>query len=485
MATIEMRDWREMNGSGNRLSCTAYCIPYFVRRCIHVMQTFDVLTPVPLETVKPDGLNTKTGADTARKGHSFLEIMQKMIDGAMDGTDNFLREQTVNKAGQEAGDSDVPEGQGLSRARKKKLSLLKATDRQAVVASDAGKIDERATVQQMTDIKQTEHSGFRQKPKLFPVSDIQEAEMPGGDDQPLAGTELSSEIPEDILSLSPVISGHIPDVQGKQGDQDLLSPETESNAALAVPAAAGEPTGLNVSLPAGQGGVEKGGSSLRERVIRIRDERGANNASPDNASDTVALKPSIASGSDESASSVADMSLSFRPDTQANREGSLFASGDNRNAGQSFASMLSQEIRSSASDLVKTGHIVLRENNQGLIRLTLNPESLGNVRIALELSDGKISGRIHVSSREAYEAFNENLDGLSKAFVESGFESAGFDLSWSGEGNSRWAREEQSGKLSSPFYASSIPDIMSGTESSDTVHVGSVSFGRTALNVYA
>ncbi len=454
------------------------------------MQTFDVLTPVPQETVKPDSLNTKTGADTARNGHSFLEIMQKMINGAMDGTDNFLREQAVNKAGQEAGDSDVPEGQGLSRVLKKKLSFLKATDRQEVAASDAGTLDEREPLPHKTDVLQTEHSGFRQKPKGFFNSDLQKTETPGSGDQPSDGTGLLPEIPEDVLSLSPFISGHIPDVQRKQGNQDSLSPESESNTLVIAPFVGEDQSGLNVELPAGQGGVEKGGvekggSTMRERVIRIRDERGSNNASPDKGPDTLALKPSTASGSEEAGSSVADMSLSFRADTQSNREGSLFAAGDTRNAGQSFASMLSQEIRSSASDLVKTGHIVLRENNQGLIRLTLNPESLGNVRIALELSEGKISGRIHVSSREAYEAFNENLDGLSKAFVESGFESAGFDLSWSGEGDSRWAREEQAGKLTSPFYASSIPDIMSGTESSDTVHVGSASYGRTSLNVYA
>jgi flagellar hook-length control protein FliK len=160
--------------------------------------------------------------------------------------------------------------------------------------------------------------------------------------------------------------------------------------------------------------------------------------------------------------------------------------------GQSFASMLSQELRGNAADLVKTGSIVLRNNNEGLIRLTLHPESLGNVKISLELSDDKrISGKIVVSSREAYEAFNENLDGLSKAFVDGGFESAGFDLSWSGQDSSGNGRNDPSGAVSSPFYASSIPEVMSAAEVMSASDVadrrisGYRSDGNPALNVFA
>ena len=99
--------------------------------------------------------------------------------------------------------------------------------------------------------------------------------------------------------------------------------------------------------------------------------------------------------------------------------------------------------------------------------------------------DKKISGKIEVSSKEAYDAFNENLNGLSDAFVEGGFESAGFDLSWSGQGSESGAGKETSTKIISPFYASSVPDVMSATESSDSVTGGYRYAGSPAINVFA
>ena len=88
-------------------------------------------------------------------------------------------------------------------------------------------------------------------------------------------------------------------------------------------------------------------------------------------------------------------------------------------------------------------------------------------------------------SQEAYEAFNENLDGLSKAFVDGGFQGAGFDLSWSGQGDSGGAQDEQASKLASPFYASSIPDVMSGSDVADREAGGYRSYGNRAINVFA
>ena len=61
--------------------------------------------------------------------------------------------------------------------------------------------------------------------------------------------------------------------------------------------------------------------------------------------------------------------------------------------------------------------------------MALKPEALGNVKITLELSDKVVSGHITVASREAFEAFRQNLDTLRQAFVQSGFDNATFTLS--------------------------------------------------------
>ena len=94
--------------------------------------------------------------------------------------------------------------------------------------------------------------------------------------------------------------------------------------------------------------------------------------------------------------------------------------------------MLSREIASSAKDLVQTGSIILKDNNAGTINLILNPEELGSVKIKLEISDNQITGKILVASKEAYDAFNQNLNLLKNAFIDSGFSAGGFDLAFTG-----------------------------------------------------
>lgn len=102
-----------------------------------------------------------------------------------------------------------------------------------------------------------------------------------------------------------------------------------------------------------------------------------------------------------------------------------------------FTSMLSAEIRANAADLVKAGSIVLRDGNKGTINLTLHPEELGNVKIRLQISDNILTGRITVVSEEAYNAFKSNIAALTEAFASNGFDTAGFDLSWSGQNDGR------------------------------------------------
>ncbi len=111
---------------------------------------------------------------------------------------------------------------------------------------------------------------------------------------------------------------------------------------------------------------------------------------------------------------------------------------------QHFGTMLSSELQSNSSELVKTGSIILRDGNQGSINLILHPEELGNVKIRLEISDNVLSGRITVASEEAYNAFKANLGSLKEAFDASGFDTAGFDLTWSGDENQGQEQDQES-----------------------------------------
>lgn len=100
-------------------------------------------------------------------------------------------------------------------------------------------------------------------------------------------------------------------------------------------------------------------------------------------------------------------------------------------SGSTFQTMLSSSVQENAGEIVKAGNVVLKDNNQGSINLILKPEALGNVKISLNLNDKVISGQISVQSREAFEAFRENLESLKQAFAQSGFETGTFDLNFS------------------------------------------------------
>ncbi|MBQ9630202.1 MAG: flagellar hook-length control protein FliK [Treponema sp.] len=113
-----------------------------------------------------------------------------------------------------------------------------------------------------------------------------------------------------------------------------------------------------------------------------------------------------------------------------------------------FQAMLSQELASSADDIVKAATIILKDNNMGTIKMTLTPESLGNVKIQLELSDKMISGKIVVASSEAFGAFKESAGDLKQSFQNQGFDVGEFVITYAesqnGNGNFSNSGENES-----------------------------------------
>lgn len=129
----------------------------------------------------------------------------------------------------------------------------------------------------------------------------------------------------------------------------------------------------------------------------------------------------------------AQMTLDLANNVQQNLTSSNTQSAAASNS--NFQAMLTNQIQQNAYDFVKTGSIILKDNDVGSIKLILHPESLGNVKIDLQISDNTINGKIVVASQEAFNAFKDSMDSLKQAFMQSGYETSNFDLNLAGQNN--------------------------------------------------
>ena len=125
-------------------------------------------------------------------------------------------------------------------------------------------------------------------------------------------------------------------------------------------------------------------------------------------------------------------------------------------AGSHLENMLARELHQNFNgDIVRHASMALKDGGEGIIRLALKPESLGNVKIALELSENKITGQIIVESEEALNAFKRELSGLEQAFKDSGYEEANLNLSLANDGSNKTGEEANE---FIPFVASRYND---------------------------
>jgi len=122
--------------------------------------------------------------------------------------------------------------------------------------------------------------------------------------------------------------------------------------------------------------------------------------------------------------------------------------------GASFQELLSRELRENANaDIVKQASLVLKDGGKGLIRLSLQPESLGSVKIRLEMTENKIAGHIVVESDAAFKAFERELRSLEQAFLDGGFDGASLDVSVSADSGRDGAPGHRQAEVPMPFFS--------------------------------
>jgi hypothetical protein len=237
----------------------------------------------------------------------------------------------------------------------------------------------------------------------------------------------------------------------------------------------------------GSGGRSASGDRRKDRMhIELRDLRGDREKMPEEALPGVdagmPLRKAAAAGETELVVELRgggrDMSSA---DSFREVRGSPYT--------QSFETMLARELNQSLSgDIVRHAQVLLRDGSEGTIRLTLRPETLGKVKIRLEMAENKITGHIIVESEEALKAFEREIHSLEQAFRDAGYEAAELEMSLNQGGGSerRWEGEEAnplSAKLAASRYAAEQEGALAAEASAAAAGVFYVSGGQVTVNM--
>lgn len=254
-------------------------------------------------------------------------------------------------------------------------------------------------------------------------------------------------------------------LQGTQQGEGATSP-------LAVAEAQGEAKVLKLET----------GTSLDEK-IQVQDLRTA----AENGVTEASIKDGNFVATVNSGEGSADITMQLTNGGEVGAKVSASPSGGKESG---FGPLLANQLQNNATEIVRTGSIILRDGNMGTINLILHPEELGNVKISLELNDRMVSAQIRVASEEAYMALKDSISSIKQAFADSGFDTGSFDLSWSGNGqqqqNGQQGQNQSFVAFANTLYGEMMAEdsLESGAEGENLQKKYSDS-SQTAVNIMA
>ena len=205
-------------------------------------------------------------------------------------------------------------------------------------------------------------------------------------------------------------------------------------------------------LKASSGKTTKG---KEEQTLTVIDARSSENPKTDKSS-FVSKTASISDSVDQTAKESNQIILGEQNIERAGvEEAKSFESRFNENK----EVVLARELKDSGNDqIVKKASFILKDNNQGEIKLILKPEALGRVKIQLNMNENNLVGKIIVENSRVGQIFENNLSDLSKSFEEAGIPSSSIEVSV-GDGNKQSGDQNKSFQNDQPYFSDRLKTL--------------------------
>ena len=223
--------------------------------------------------------------------------------------------------------------------------------------------------------------------------------------------------------------------------------------------------------------------SRHDRIaFEVRDQRTSAEISHNNQTQSfMSVEAAAAQMTD---SQVPDITLELRlPDY--NNSGQNAQTTWEGKAANALENMLARELHQNFNgDIVRHASMALRDGGESIIKLALRPETLGNVKIHLEMSENKITGFIIVESEEALNAFRKEIASLEQTFRDAGFADASLDLSLADDGRNAWNGQEED-IFTAQMVASSYENSLRDADLDSAALTGAFGEGSGSVNMLA
>ena len=226
-------------------------------------------------------------------------------------------------------------------------------------------------------------------------------------------------------------------------------------------------------------GLKKNKASLEVRDMRTDSALSADRAALQNQAFALAES---AAGRVPGQASIQEVMLELRlPDHGQNSQAQTSWEAK---ASSAMESMLARELHQNFNgDIVRHASMILRNGGEGIIRLALYPETLGNVKIHLEMAENKITGLIVVESEEALKAFRKEIAALEQAFKDAGYEDASLNLELTADGAGAEHQELDESSYAAQMAAFGYEESLRDSADQETAPVINVLFGQRAGSI--